>query len=47
VKKGFKIILYILLLVLIILFGIWLSKMIFGTLALEVFKVIAKAFLRV
>lgn len=46
-KKRFKIILYILVLVLIILLGIWLSKIIFGTLALEVFKVIAKAFLRV
>lgn len=45
-KNVFKIILSIIAVVLILLFGIWLGKMIFGTLALEVFKMFARAALK-
>lgn len=45
-KNVFKIILSIIAVILILLFGIWLGKVIFGTLILEVLKVFAKAILK-
>lgn len=45
-KNVVKIILSIIAVVLILLFGIWLGKVIFGTIALEILKVFAKAILK-